>query len=360
MNTDYIPRKKSKNKKNYSENLNYKNQNRFPPITRNNHSITKKKKKEKGENIMVIVRVRPLLSSELKRGDKKCIKIINENCIQIKKNHILKTFRLNKIFSSNASQSDIFNKTGMQKLLEAALEGYSTTVFAYGQTGSGKTFTIAGKEEDLGNDDYIKNDKEGIIQRSVRYLWHKMSHIMESEKCKFFIKASFLEIYNESINDLLNKNNNNLQCRWDTENGFFVEKLTILDCMSFEDMMLILNEGMKNRKIGSHKLNKDSSRSHSILTIYIIKEKADFEGKLLRGYGKISFVDLAGSERLKETKTKGHMVKETQQINKSLFTLGKVISLLSKKTEKTYIPYRDSKLTMLLMDSLGYFKKRKI
>lgn len=111
---------------------------------------------------------------------------------------------------------------------------------------------------------------------------------------------------------------------------------------------------MKNRKIGSHELNKDSSRSHSLLIIYIIKETINSSGDTIKGYGKMSFVDLAGSERLKETKTSGKMMKEAQQINKSLFTLGKVISILAdKKAKGAHIPYRDSKLTMLLMDSLG-------
>lgn len=112
---------------------------------------------------------------------------------------------------------------------------------------------------------------------------------------------------------------------------------------------------MKNRKSGSHELNKDSSRSHSILTIYLISETVADDGHIFKKYGKISFVDLAGSERLKESKSQGDMIKETGSINKSLFTLGKVISCLSdkKKTKDKHIPYRDSKLTMLLMDSLG-------
>ena len=116
---------------------------------------------------------------------------------------------------------------------------------------------------------------------------------------------------------------------------------------------------MKNRHHGSHELNKDSSRSHSILTVYLISEiKNMSDGHVFKKYGKVSFVDLAGSERLKESKSEGTMVKETGNINKSLFTLGKVISMLAApekmaKKDKQYIPYRDSKLTMLLMDSLG-------
>ena len=124
-------------------------------------------------------------------------------------------------------------------------------------------------------------------------------------------------------------------------------------CNDLGDLFSLLDEGIKHRKIGSHELNKDSSRSHSILTLYIIKEVLTSNGPI-RSCGKVSFVDLAGSERLKDSRPYGCLLKETQQINKSLFTLGKVISLLAdRKQPYGYIPYRDSKLTMLLMDSLG-------
>lgn len=196
---------------------------------------------------------------------------------------------------------------------------------------------------------YVSDETEGIVPRSVRYLWQQMAQRQE----KFYVKASFLEIYNEQLNDLLEPSSENLHYRWNVQNGFFVEDLTLVECSNVDDMVAVLNQGMKHRKIGSHELNKDSSRSHSILTIYLVIE-LNANGQVLRKIGKLSFVDLAGSERLKESKSQGTMIKETQQINKSLFTLGKVISGLSDKKNKTpYIPYRDSKLTMLLMDSLG-------
>lgn len=127
-----------------------------------------------------------------------------------------------------------------------------------------------------------------------------------------------------------------------------------MDCANVDDMIAVLLEGMRNRKSGSHEMNKDSSRSHSIMTLYIISEVHTQGAQSAKKYGKISFVDLAGSERLKESNSQGEMIKETGNINKSLFTLGKVIKgLTDKKTKTPYIPYRDSKLTMLLMDSLG-------
>ena len=168
------------------------------------------------------------------------------------------------------------------------------------------------------------------------------------------MKAAFLEIYNEEVRDLLNPSSGILHCRWNIKSGFFVEELLVVDCTSIDDLIAVLHEGIRNRKTGAHELNKSSSRSHSIMTVYLISDSPGEDGSSLKKYGKISFVDLAGSERLKESKSQGKMIKETGNINKSLFTLGKVISSLSqKKVSKKHIPYRDSKLTMLLMDSLG-------
>lgn len=146
-----------------------------------------------------------------------------------------------------------------------------------------------------------------------------------------------------------------LHARWNAKNGFFVEDLMVVECTSIQDLIAVMHEGIKNRHSGSHELNKDSSRSHSILTVYLISETENKEDNhIFKKYGKISFVDLAGSERLKESQSEGTMAKETGQINKSLFTLGKVISMLSSKvSNEKYIPFRDSKLTMLLQDSLG-------
>lgn len=229
---------------------------------------------------------------------------------------------------------------------------------------------MSGVEDRLGREGWTPSDdggEDGLFPRSVRYMWERMTMRQE----QFYVKASFLEIYNEQLRDLLNPSSGILHQRWNVRNGFFVEDLMVVECTSQQDLTAVLHEGMKNRKSGSHELNKDSSRSHSILTVYLISETANQEdGHIFKKYGKISFVDLAGSERLKESKSQGEMMKETGQINKSLFTLGKVISMLSSTEKKNpvaaggaaaankleqakYIPYRDSKLTMLLMDSLG-------
>lgn len=261
-----------------------------------------------------------------------------------------RNFHFNYVLPEKASQQQLYDAVGINGLLESALDGYAVTVFAYGQTGSGKTYTMAGNEEKLSQEgNFVLDERDGIIPRAVRNLWQ----LMARRKEQYSLKASFCEIYNEQLRDLLNPSSGVLHCRWNAANGFFVEDLLIVDCTTLNDMVAVLLEGMKNRKSGSHELNKDSSRSHSILTMYVISETKSAE-EVVRKYGKVSFVDLAGSERLKESKSQGDMVKETGNINKSLFTLGKVIKGLSdRKSKSPYIPYRDSKLTMLLMDSLG-------
>lgn len=140
-----------------------------------------------------------------------------------------------------------------------------------------------------------------------------------------------MEIYNEQLRDILNPSSGILHCWWNPTSGFFVENLMVVECTSPDDLIAVLHEGMKNWKSGSHELNKDSSWSHSILTVYLISEQIADDGHIFKKYGKISFVDLAGSERLKESKSQGEMIKETGNINKSLFTLGKVIQSLSEK-----------------------------
>ena len=304
---------------------------------------------ESSENIKVCLRIRPFSLQEKGRNDTKCITVMsNDQLVFINKN-IRRNYTYNLVFGEDSTQEDIFYNCSINKLLDSAMDGYSVTVFAYGQTGSGKTYTIMGRDDSI-NEKILTNDKySGIMPKSIKYIWSAVGNRDE----KFYIKVSFLEIYNEQINDLLNPGNTNLQIRWDQKQGFFVEGLLVIECKKPDDIVEVILQGTKNRKRGSHELNKDSSRSHSILTIYIISEFQN-QGESYKKYGKISFVDLAGSERLKESKSQGGMVKETGNINKSLFVLGKVISSLTeKKNTNQYIAYRDSKLTMLLMDSIG-------
>ena len=301
------------------------------------------------ENIKVCLRIRPMSLQEKSRNDTACIEPVSNDQLILSHKNLRRSYTFNLVFAPESSQEDVFFNCSIDKLIDSALDGYSVTIFAYGQTGSGKTYTIMGRDDAI-NEKVLSNNKySGIMPKSINYIWSTVS----TKQQKFYIKVSFLEIYNEQINDLLNPSNTNLQIRWDQKQGFFVEGLLVIECKKPQDIVEIILQGTKNRKKGSHDLNKDSSRSHTILTVYLISEFQS-GGESYKKYGKISFVDLAGSERLKETHSKGGMVKETGNINKSLFVLGKVISSLTdKKSTNQHIPYRDSKLTMLLMDSIG-------
>jgi hypothetical protein len=278
------------------------------------------------------------------------VTVLNPQQLQLDLKGQIKNFRYHSVMDETYTQGRAFADSGVHLLLDSVLEGYSASVFAYGQTGSGKTYSMAGVEDRLGKADYTSDETDGIIPRGISYLWQEMARKQE----QFFVKAAFMEIYNEQVRDLLNPAAGILHCRWNIKSGFFVEDLLVVDCTSIDDLIAVLHEGIRNRKTGSHELNKDSSRSHSILIVYVISETRSEDGHSFKKYGKVNFVDLAGSERLKETKSAGEMVTETKNINKSLFTLGKVISSLGdRRKAKTHIPYRDSKLTMLLMDSLG-------
>jgi kinesin family protein 12 len=288
-----------------------------------------------------------------------------------------KQFTYDYIMTENTSQEHVFEKSGVRDMIDSAIDGYTTTVFAYGQTGSGKTFTICGEGNNtiiliiiINNNTSIEtnNQLHGILPRSADYLFNRIQYIIEQEHqnrnnsstTSINIRASYLEIWNEQINDLLNLNSVNLPVRWSNIDGFFVENLFVVQCTDAEDFMAVVTEGISNRRVAAHDMNKDSSRSHSIFTVYFdisIKQKNDDTLPAINKNGKIHFVDLAGSERLKESHSSGGTAVETGHINKSLFTLGKVINTLSdpKKMQQqgVYVPYRDSKLTKLLMDSIG-------
>ena len=305
-----------------------------------------------GESVRVCVRIRPLSQKEISTGNQNCVEVQNPQLLLLKQKNGVRQYAFHQILDESIPQGQVFSETGVHSLLESSLEGYSCTIFAYGQTGSGKTYTMAGSEERLGRQDYVSDDTDGIIPRSISYVWQRMAARTE----KYYVKSGFFEIYNEQVRDLLNPSSGVLHCRWNLKQGFFVEDLMVVDCTNIDDLIAVLHEGMRNRKSGSHELNADSSRSHSILMVYFISEVASEEGHSIKRYGKSYFIDLAGSERLKETQSSGGMLTETKNINRSLFVLGKVISSLGDKKNRglrPHVPYRDSKLTMVLMDSLG-------
>uniref|UniRef100_A0A1B0C8F4 Tetratricopeptide repeat protein 30 homolog n=2 Tax=Lutzomyia longipalpis TaxID=7200 RepID=A0A1B0C8F4_LUTLO len=235
-----------------------------------------------------------------------------------------------------------------------AVEGFSCTAFCYGQTTSGKTHTLTGPPDLFLRRPDPTDERHGLIFRSFVYLFQLLR---EKKDTNFVLKASFLEIYNEKVIDLLNPGTARkpLAVRWSKKSrGFFVENLFTVDCEQLDDLLAVLEEGMRNRSVGSHSMNEHSSRSHTILTVYITSEQQAERGVFLSKQGKLNFVDLAGSEMTKKTNSEGKTLEEANNINKSLMVLGYCISSLSDAKKKHgHIPYRDSKLTKLLADSLA-------
>lgn len=307
------------------------------------------------DNIKVAVRVRP---QNLKERDefsgKKCIDVdISSSTITLdsKPNH--KTFTYDFVGDQNISQEEIFEVIG-KPIASSCLAGYNGTIFAYGQTGAGKTYTILGPSASE-NNEVADNVQLGLLPRSIEFIFSSVKK--EVKKCaglEFLIKCSFLEIYNEQINDLINPDLKSLQIREDTKKGVYVEGLLLETVSNVEETMELLLRGTRNRHVGATSMNKESSRSHSVFSLAIeSKEKKEnvwnFRSSVFH------LIDLAGSERQKSTEAAGERLKEAGMINKSLSVLGNVINSLVDISEgkNRHVHYRDSKLTYLLKDSLG-------
>ena len=307
------------------------------------------------ENIRVHVRVRPLNETELARGDQNCLHIADDGRTVrfVGQRDEVRSLAFDSAISGS-SQAMLFATTETERLLQDAIEGYAVTIFAYGQTGSGKTFTMTGHESHEQRDDEppqpADEGPEGLIPRGVGALFAMIAQQAAEGQLPggCAVRASYLELYNESLNDLLNPESTNLQLRSSAKSGAYVENLLQVECESVADAMMVFAEGTRNRKVGSHALNRDSSRSHCLMTLHLARRDAPHL------HGRVCFVDLAGSERLPESHSTGEAAKETGHINKSLFALGNVISALADSRKRGgHIPYRDSKLTRLLQDSLG-------
>ncbi|XP_073985052.1 kinesin-like protein KIF12 isoform X1 [Rhodnius prolixus] len=315
------------------------------------------------DNINVVVRVRPLNPREMKYNDGSVVEFPGNGQILLTglndvpglKGTKTKQFSYNVVFEPGATQEDVLQYSGITRLIEMAVDGFSATAFCYGQTGSGKTHTLTGppslfngKKVDINSEDH------GLIFRAFLYLFKVLQ---DKSNVNFILKASFLEIYNEKVIDLLNPGSARkpLAVRWSKKSGrFFVENLFTVDCEELDDLLAVLEEGMRNRAVGSHTMNEHSSRSHTILTVYITSEQQMENGVFITKQGKINFVDLAGSEMTKKTHSEGKTLEEANNINKSLMVLGYCIASLSDSKKKHgHIPYRDSKLTKLLADSLA-------
>ncbi|XP_078498392.1 kinesin-like protein KIF1B isoform X5 [Lissotriton helveticus] len=312
-----------------------------------------------GASVKVAVRVRPFNSRETGK-DSKCIIQMQGNSTSIinPKNpkEPPKTFSFDYSYWSHtsdddpcfASQTRVYNDIG-REMLQHAFEGYNVCIFAYGQTGSGKSYTMMGKQEET---------QAGIIPQLCEDLFEKINDNHNSDM-SYSVEVSYMEIYCERVRDLLNpKNKGNLRVREHPLLGPYVEDLSKLAVTSYTDIADLMDAGNKARTVAATNMNETSSRSHAVFTIVFTQKRHDLEtGLPTEKVSKISLVDLAGSERADSTGAKGTRLKEGANINKSLTTLGKVISALaevSKKKKKTdFIPYRDSVLTWLLRENLG-------
>ncbi|CRK88043.1 CLUMA_CG001829, isoform A [Clunio marinus] len=314
------------------------------------------------DNINVVVRVRPLSEKEVKASDDSIVQFPGNGqilCEGQNDSQKPKLFTYNVVFEPGATQEDIVQYCGIKRLIEMAIEGFSSTVFCYGQTGSGKTHTLTGPPQlFVGKKPDLNHKDHGLIFRSFFYLFQLLQQ--RQENTQFILKASFLEIYNEKVIDLLNPGaarKKPLAVRWSKKmRGFYVENLFLVDCEELDDLLAVLEEGMRNRAVGSHLMNDHSSRSHTILTVHITSEQQAENEKsvFISKQGKINFVDLAGSEMTKKTQSEGKTLEEANNINKSLMVLGYCIaSLADSKKRSGHIPYRDSQLTKLLADSLA-------
>lgn len=239
-----------------------------------------------------------------------------------------KRFNVDKVFTPNSSQSDIFNEIG--PLVEGIMDGFNVCVFAYGQTGSGKTYTMEGNEEN-----------KGLIFRSLEGL-ENISKIAISEGAKISYKIKYLEIYNENIRDLIGGEQVQII---DENNSVRLKSCKEIETNSFANICDIIRQNASKRVIGGTKCNEMSSRSHLVFMLTI-----EINIGLEKRVGCLSLIDLAGSERLSESKAENERLRETQNINKSLSALGNVFNAIKRKDR--HIPFRDSKLTHLMKEYL--------
>ena len=302
----------------------------------------KDKKASKSECVKVAIRVRPMNKHEIEENSRLCVTVdtANNTVSVISDKNQSKTFPFDYVYPMETTQREVYDQVAFP-IVDSIFQGYNGTVFAYGQTGCGKTFTMMGVVTDP--------NLKGIIPNAFSHIFGFIK--TEGESKKFFLRCSFVEIYNEEVRDLLGKNNRKLDIREDPKKGTFLRDVTYITIKNTSDIENCLERGNKNRHVGQTSMNDQSSRSHSLFTVYLeIEEKGEGGNSRIKS-GKLNLVDLAGSERVGKTNATGQTFDEGKKINLSLTALGSVIDALSQN--RKYVPYKDSKLTRLLADSLG-------
>ncbi|KAI9915278.1 hypothetical protein PsorP6_008497 [Peronosclerospora sorghi] len=290
-------------------------------------------------NVQVAARCRPLNSREKSAGRGAVVQCKPNSCeVAIVKR---KTYTFDRVFSQYSTQKDVFTSV-VKPAVDEALAGYNCTVFAYGQTGTGKTYTMQG---DLSPD----SDMAGIIPRSVAYIFDAL----KASNGEFSVRVSFLQLYNEELKDLLDPDTEKkMRLMEDTKRGgIYCMNLLEVTATTANHVYELVNTGVKNRMTSETLMNENSSRSHSIFTIRIHSKEHNAAGEDMLRVGQLNLVDLAGSECVGRSGARNARAREAGTINQSLLTLGRVITALVDNLP--HVPYRDSKLTRLLQESLG-------
>ncbi|XP_026174565.1 kinesin-like protein KIF3C [Mastacembelus armatus] len=308
-------------------------------------------KSKSSETVKVVVRCRPLNRKEESNGPAGSIVQMDLRLGQVilrnpraPASEPQKTFTFDAVYDANSKQRDLYDES-VRPLIDSVLAGFNGTIFAYGQTGTGKTYTMQGV--------WMDPEKRGVIPNAFDHIF---THISRSQSDKqYLVRASYLEIYREEIRDLLNPNHANaraLELRENPETGVYVRDLTSCVCKSIKEIEEVMNVGNQARAVGATDMNEHSSRSHALFLITVECSQPGPDGRKHIRVGRLNLVDLAGSERQAKTGVQGERLKEATKINLSLSALGNVISALADG-RSSHVPYRDSKLTRLLQDSLG-------
>ncbi|XP_055461045.1 chromosome-associated kinesin KIF4A [Psammomys obesus] len=302
------------------------------------------KGEEKGIPVRVALRCRPLVSKEISEGCQTCLSFVpGEPQVVVGTD---KSFTYDFVFDPSTEQEEVFN-TAVAPLIKDIFKGYNATVLAYGQTGSGKTYSMGGAY----SAEQEHESTIGVIPRVIQLLFKEIN---KKNDFTFSLKVSYLEIYNEEVLDLLclsREKASQINIREDPKEGIKIVGLTEKTVLVAADLVSCLEQGNNSRSVASTAMNSQSSRSHAIFTISIEQRKKNDKNNSFRS--KLHLVDLAGSERQKKTKAEGDRLREGININRGLLCLGNVISALGDDKKGNFVPYRDSKLTRLLQDSLG-------
>uniref|UniRef100_A0A673LNA4 Kinesin-like protein kif7 n=1 Tax=Sinocyclocheilus rhinocerous TaxID=307959 RepID=A0A673LNA4_9TELE len=298
--------------------------------------------------VQVAVRVRPLLPKEILHNHESCITADPEEKRVTLGND--RQFHCDFVFEENSTQEDVYTEC-VQPLIDAFFHGFNATVFAYGQTGSGKTYTIG-----EANISAFRDDEQGIIPRAVAEIFKLLD---ENDRIDFSVRVSYMEVYKEVFRDLLEVEtaSKDIHIREDEKGNVVLSGVKECEVEGLDEVLSLLESGKTARHTGATQMNPNSSRSHTIFTVLIEQRRGGSRaaaGTVQILSSKFHFVDLAGSERILKTGNTGERLKESIQINSGLLALGNVIGALGDPKRKgTHIPYRDSKITRILKDSLG-------